>query len=198
MRSSLRTANQLAAARPMGSPASPFSYICPVEGIRASTERLRDGMYNTCQRIKSEHADASVWCPSEKLKGKRVAVKDNFLVRGTPTTCSSRMLQGEPDRDVIASSSALNVQKYAIDFDSPYTATSVQHLLASGAVITAKTQMDEFGMGNMTTNLPPGSPTVHNPWKPQGIELETEEEPRSAGGSSGGSAAAVKAGLAWA
>lgn len=58
--------------------------------------------------------------------------------------------------------------------------------------------MDEFGMGNMTINLPPGSAPVHNPWKPEENEAKTEEEPRSAGGSSGGSAAAVKAGLAWA
>jgi Asp-tRNA(Asn)/Glu-tRNA(Gln) amidotransferase A subunit family amidase len=58
--------------------------------------------------------------------------------------------------------------------------------------------MDEFGMGNMTTNLPPNLPPVHNPWKAEGNNGEVSNEPRSAGGSSGGSAAAVKGGLAWA
>lgn len=111
MRSSLRTANQLAAARPRGSPASPFSYICPDEGVRAPSERLRDGMCNACAEKKTRDTDVLVWYPSEKLKGKRIAVKDNFLLRGTPTTCSSRMLQGEPNRNDLAPSTILTVKK---------------------------------------------------------------------------------------
>jgi hypothetical protein len=35
---------------------------------------------------------------SERLKGKRIAIKDNFMLRGTRTTCSSRMLQGKSRR----------------------------------------------------------------------------------------------------
>jgi aspartyl-tRNA(Asn)/glutamyl-tRNA(Gln) amidotransferase subunit A len=85
------------------------------------------------------------------------------------------------------------------EFESPYTATSVKSLLSSGASITGKTQMDEFGMGSMTNNLPPGSLPVHNPWIPRSaVERGDEVEARSAGGSSGGSAAAVKSGQAWA
>jgi aspartyl-tRNA(Asn)/glutamyl-tRNA(Gln) amidotransferase subunit A len=85
------------------------------------------------------------------------------------------------------------------EFESPYSATSVKSLLSSGASITGKTQMDEFGMGSMTNNLPPGSPPVHNPWIPgSAFERRDEVQARSAGGSSGGSAAAVKGGQAWA
>ena len=58
----------------------------------------------------------------------------------------------------------------------------------AGAVITGKTNMDEFAMGSTSTN---NVVSVINPHRGRkGEEL-------SAGGSSGGSAAAVAAGLAW-
>ena len=66
---------------------------------------------------------------------------------------------------------------------SPYTATAVRKLENAGAVVVGKTNLDEFGMGSSTDNS--GLKRTNNPW----------DTGRVAGGSSGGSAAAVAAGL---
>jgi len=104
--------------------------------------------------------------PLGPLAGVPLALKDVLAMRGVPTTCGSRILEG---------------------WRPPFDATIVGKLRAAGLVILGKTNMDEFAMGSSTENSAYG-PT-HNPW-------DLDRIPGGSGGGSAAALAAFEAPLA--
>ena len=151
-------------------------HTSPSEIVRASFERAREigagkeelNIYLHADQDASEEEARAMEKRVESaadvgiLAGVPIAIKDNIASLGLPTTCGSRILG---------------------DYVSPFEATAISKLRANGAIIVAKTNMDEFAMGSSTENSAFG-PT-RNPHDVRCVP----------GGSSGGSAAAVAAGI---
>jgi aspartyl-tRNA(Asn)/glutamyl-tRNA(Gln) amidotransferase subunit A len=104
--------------------------------------------------------------PLGPLAGVPIAVKDVLTMRGVPTTCGSRVLEG---------------------WRPPYDSAVVERLRAADMIMLGKTNMDEFAMGSSTEHSAYG-PT-HNPW-------DLDRIPGGSGGGSAAALAAFEAPLA--
>jgi aspartyl-tRNA(Asn)/glutamyl-tRNA(Gln) amidotransferase subunit A len=109
---------------------------------------------------------------------------DDLAAKGEPLPKLAGVPFGIKDVLTLEGFAATAGSKILEGYRPPYTATAVRKLADAGAVFLGKLNCDEFAMGSSNENSAYGP--VHNPH-----DLE-----RVPGGSSGGSAAAVAAGMA--
>ena len=126
--------------------------ITSYELVKSYFDRIqeKDGQVNAYISLMEEEALSKAKEVDEKRKkceklgkyaGIPIGIKDNMNIKGTKTTCSSKMLE---------------------NYVSPYDATVIEKLKEEDIIFLGKTNMDEFAMGSSTEHS--AFFVTHNPW----------------------------------
>jgi aspartyl-tRNA(Asn)/glutamyl-tRNA(Gln) amidotransferase subunit A len=139
--------------------------------VEQSLARAQGDTLNAIIRTHGEHARAQA-----ARVDARVRAGERLPLAGVPLVIKDNLL--------LAGAESGACSRILAGFRSPYTATAVERLESAGAVVVATANMDEFAMGSSNET------SCHGPVK------HPKDPTRIPGGSSGGSAAAVAAGIA--
>jgi aspartyl-tRNA(Asn)/glutamyl-tRNA(Gln) amidotransferase subunit A len=155
------------------------------EALAAKKISARELLADFYRRIEARNPELNAYLALTPERARRQAERiDALVAAGSPLP----PLAGVPMaiKDVISTGGTKTTcgSKILENYIPPYDATAVDRLEAAGAVLLGKTNCDEFAMGSSNENSAYGP--VKNPLAPD----------RVPGGSSGGSAAVVAAGLA--
>src|SRR5215216_5262732 len=149
---------------------------------KISSEELTRAYLERIQRVDSQLK--SYVTVSEELALEQARNADQRIQAGEGLTPLSGIPYSAKDSISTRGVNTTCSSKILADYKPFYDSTAIKKLKASNSVLLGKNNMDEFGMGSSTENS--GFFTTRNPW-------DFDYVP---GGSSGGSAAAVAAGLA--
>jgi len=149
--------------------------IKAVDVCRAALERI--------ERYKNLNAFITVIGDAALARAEKI---DQAAARGETLPPLAGTIVAVKDNMVMRGVRTTAGSQILFNYKPPYTATAIERLEDAGAIIVGKTNQDEFAMGSSTENSAFGP--ARNPW-------DTERVP---GGSSGGSAVAVAAGIAMA
>ncbi len=143
--------------------------VTPLELVKEAIEKAKKDDNNAFEYICEKEALEAVKKLDESNKdsllwGVPVVIKDNYSTKDIPTTASSNILNG---------------------YVPVFSAEAVIRLEKAGAIVIAKTTMDELAMGGSGTTGHLG--VTYNPWD--------KSKTRIVGGSSCGSAAAMASGI---
>ena len=118
------------------------SYFKRIKGVepkvKAYVSTLEEEALEKAKKIDEKRKSGEVL---SKFAGIPIGIKDNMCIKGTKTTCSSKMLE---------------------NFVAPYNATVIEKLNSEDLVYLGKLNMDEFAMGSSTEHS--AFFITHNPW----------------------------------
>ena len=164
-------------------PKTPQTVAAYTEAIRTKKTTIGEALAPFLENAQKRNSALNIYLELFSDIAEQTNIVEERLVKG-----EAPPLLGVPiaikDNILIKGKKATCASKILEGYVAPYDATVITKLRNAGAIFIGRTNMDEFAMGGSTEN------------SAFGVTKNPHDEARVAGGSSGGSAAAVSAGMA--